>query len=330
MAAERAEEVQRRRRRKRLAQGLLLGGTAVGLPALANALISRRASKPQPPQWGRVHRYAWKRGEIVFQQLGGGAPLLLLHSLGPGHSANEWRRAAEILAAGFRVYAPDLLGWGRSAKPTLPYDAELYIQLVKDFLRDVVGQQALVAAAGLPAAYAVQVAADEPESVGALALVVPQGVEGGGKKPEIKDALVHRLLRLPVLGTSALNVFTSRSGIGHHLRTEVYAAPERVDAALVEDHYQVSHQRGAHIALAAYLAGHLAHGVEEALAALRAPVWLAWGRHAESPPVETADLWLHHLTAELEIFEDSGSQPHAEQPGAFCRALAEFLKTLPG
>jgi pimeloyl-ACP methyl ester carboxylesterase len=329
MAARTAEEVARSRRRHRLAKGLVLGAAAVGLPALANALISRRVGRLPPPRWGRPHRYSWSEGEIVFQRLGEGPPVVLLHSLGPGHDSEQWRGVAERLASGHRVYAPDLLGWGRSDKPALPYGAELYVQLVGDFLRDVVGEGTAVIAAGLTAAYALAVAAEGSEWVRALGLVVPRGLDGGDDEPDLKDRVVDRLLRLPVLGTSALNLYTSHSGLTHHLRHEVFAAPERVDAALVERHWRASHQRGAQAPLAAYLAGLLDLGVEDLLSGLEVPVWLAWGRRSASPPVEAADLWLHHLDAELTVFEDCGSQPHAERPAAFCRALEEFLAGLP-
>lgn len=330
MTAQSADEEQRRKRRKLLVKGLLVGGAAIGLPALANALVKRRAGQLAPARWGRTHRYAWKEGEVVFQNLGEGPPILLLHSFGPGHDAEEWRDAAECLARDHRVYAPDLLGWGHSDKPALTYDGELYIELVRDLLRDVVGRRAAVAAAGLPAAYAVQVAVDHPELVRGLALVGPLGIELNSDEPDFKDALLHRALRLPVLGTSALNLFTSRAAIAHHLRHDVYAAPERVDAGLVDHHYRASHQRGAQAVLAAYLAGYLNHGVEEELGRLTQPVWIGWGRAAASPPVESADLWLRHLPgAELEVFEGAATLPHAEAPVAFCRRLEHFLAGLP-
>ena len=278
-----------------------------------------------PPRWGRLRRYAWRHGEIAFQRLGQGPPLLLLHSFGPGHGSDEWRTVAETLATHHEVFAPDLLGWGRSDKPQLTFDGELYIQQILDFMHDVIGEPASIAAAGLPCAYATQIAVDQPERVRALALVVPLGIEVHGDEPDIKDALVHRLLRLPVLGTSALNLFTSRSGIAHHLRSDVFAGPERVDAELVESHYLASHQPGAHAPLAAYLAGYLNHGVEELLPRLSVPLWLAWGRKAAAPAIETADLWLRHLDAELQVFEGSGNQPHLEEPAAFARRLDAFL-----
>lgn len=329
MAAERRQEQQQRSRRKRLLKGLAMGGAAIGLPALANAAVTRRARQLPPVRWGSGHRWAWSRGEVAYQQLGDGAPLVLLHALGPGHSAAEWRQAAELLTPHHRVYAPDLLGWGQSAKPALRYDGALYVRLIARFLRDVVGTRATLVAAGLSAAYAVQVAADYPERVRGLALVVPVGVELDPGRGDLKDALVHRLLRLPILGTSALNLFTSRSAIASYLRREVYAAPELVDDALVDEHYRSSHQPGAHAALAAYLSGRLNHGVRDVLAELEAPVWLVWGRRALAPPIESADLWLRQLAhAELDVLERCGVLPHAESPEELAQKLEHFLAGL--
>jgi pimeloyl-ACP methyl ester carboxylesterase len=330
MAARTSQDEQKRRRRSRLAKGLLLGGAAIGLPALANALIARRGQRLGRPTWGRADRYAWKFGEIAFQRLGDGAPLLLLHSFGPGHDSEEWRPAGELLAQQYRVFALDFLGWGRSDKPRIAYDGELYIQLVGDFLEDVVGESAVLVAAGLAGSYAVQCAVDHPERTGGLALVVPTGIEVHSDEPDLRDALVHRLLRLPLLGTSALNLLTSRAALSQYLRREVFRGPEQVDAARVEQHYRSSHQPGAHAALAAYLSGYLNHPVDEALRRLGTPLWIAWGRNAATPPLETADLWLHRVPeARLEVLDNSSSLPHLEVSARFSQRLGEFLATLP-
>jgi pimeloyl-ACP methyl ester carboxylesterase len=317
---------ERRRRRRRLWQGLLMGGAAIGLPALANELVRRRAGRPEPPPWGRAHRYAWKYGDVLFQRLGEGPPAVLVHALGPGHDGHEWSRVAQELGRRRRVLVPDLLGWGRSDKPRSVLDSELYIQLLTDFVIEVVREPAVLVAAGMSAAYAVQVAVDQPEHVAALGLVVPLGLGVHDDQPDLRDAVVHRLLRLPVVGTSTLNLYTSRPRLAHYLRREAFAAGERVDAALLEHHYRSSHQSGAHAALAAYLAGYLNHGVAGALPRLAAPTWLAWGRQASEPPVEDADLWLKHLHgAELDVFEEAGNLPHAEVPGYFALRLERFL-----
>jgi len=326
--AETPEERQRRRRRKRLVRGLLVGSAALGVPALFNALVARRAKRLPAPRWGEPRRWESGEGTVRYQQLGDGArPLVLVHSIGPGHSALQWRAAAERLSRRHLVYALDLLGWGESDHPQITYDNHLAIDLLTGFLEQVVGRQATVVAAGLSAAHTLQVAVDHPEMVGALGLVVPLGIDLHGDEPDLKDAIVHRMLRLPILGTSALNVFTSRAGIAAHLRREVFADPAGVDEELIDQHYRASHVPGAQAPLAAYLSGYLNHSVDEILPRIEQPVWIAWGHDARSPSLATADLWLHHLGehAELEVFEGAALQPHAERPRAFCEALDDFL-----
>jgi pimeloyl-ACP methyl ester carboxylesterase len=262
---------------------------------------------------------------MAFQRLGQGAPVVCLHSFGPGHDSEEWRGVAERLAKRFEVFVPDLIGWGRSEKPNRSYDGEFYIDQITDFLEDVVDSRTVVLAAGLSAAYAVQIALDRPQRIGALGLVVPSGIALSGEEPDVKDALVNRMLRLPVLGASALNLYTSRSAIAGHLRRDHYAA-DRVDAARIEHHYQSSHQPGSHLALAAFLSGYLNHRVDENLTLLEPPTWIAWGRQATMPPVEVADLWLARIeNAELEVFEEAGNLPHTEVPARFHKPLESFL-----
>lgn len=308
-------------------RGLLLGGAAVGLPALANALIARRSKALPPASWGRARRYAWKLGEVAYQDLGRGEPILALHGLGPGHDAEEWRPAAEHLAAAHRVVALDLLGWGRSDKPSLRYDSELYLRLVGDVLEDVVQGPATLMASGLSAAYAVQLAVDRPEWVRSLVLSTPLGIEAFSEEPDLKDALLHWALKLPIFGTTALNLFTSRTALGQYLRRDAFAAPELADASRLEHHYRSSHQAGAHASLAAVLAGYANHPVAEALARCTAPMLLVWGRAATHPPVETADLWLQRTPgAQLEVLEASGNLPHLEEPARFAGRALRFLE----
>ncbi|QQR75514.1 MAG: alpha/beta fold hydrolase [Holophagales bacterium] len=324
-----SEEELRRRRRQRLLKGLLVGGAAIGIPALLNTMVARRARRLPQPSWGRLYRWAYRPGAIAFRRLGEGDPVVLLHAFGPGYDGTQWREVGEALAAEHTVLVPDLLGWGRSEKPGGPYDAELYVQLLIDFLREVVRQRAPVVAAGLPAAYAVQVAVDFPELVSGLALLGPLGIELHSDEPDLKDALIYRLLRLPVFGTSAMNLVTSRSGVANHFELDVFADPERIGSEIVDHHYRGAHEPGAQTALAAYLSGYLNHGVADAAERLAVPTWIGWGRTSLSPPVETADLWLHAVPqARLEIFERCGSLPHLERPEAVAACLADFLADL--
>ena len=228
MVAQSSQEEQKRRRRGKLVKGLLAGRRSGGpagpgqradrpaqrapgscLPGDATTAMPGSTARSPFSAWAPASRCCFSTASVPVTTPKNGVP-----------PRRFW--PIEHL-----VYAPDLLGWGRSDKPRLAYDGELYIQLIGDFLEDVVAQRCTVVAAGLAAAYAVQIAIDRPELIESLALVVPSGIEIHGEEPDLKDALVNRLLRLPILGTSALNLFTSRTAIGQYLKREVFLGPER-------------------------------------------------------------------------------------------------------
>ncbi|MEM8930154.1 MAG: alpha/beta fold hydrolase [Acidobacteriota bacterium] len=325
-----SEEDARRRRRSRLVKGLVFGAAAVGVPALVNRWVARRAHHMPDARWvGTADRFAWRHADVAYQRLGDGPAVVLLHAFGPGHSAAEWRGVAEELESTFEVLAPDLPGWGHSDDVAVTFDGPLHVQMLGDFLDQVVGRPAVVVGAGLAASYAARLAVDRPDAVRAVGLVTPLGLDADGSAPEWRDAVIHGLLRSPLLGTSAVNLFTSKPAVATYLKKEVYASPDLVDDALVDLHYFNSHRPASQRALADYLAGHLHIAVADDLDRLAAPAWLAWGRRATHPRVETADRWLARLpTAELDVFEQAGVLPHAESPGEFARKLEAFALAL--
>ena len=63
-----------------------------------------------------------------------GTPLVLIHGL--GSRGEDWSPMIPALAAaGFHVYVPDLLGYGRSSKPDLEYSVPIEEVVVVDFMR---------------------------------------------------------------------------------------------------------------------------------------------------------------------------------------------------
>ena len=292
----------------------------------------RRARLPMlPPQgWGRSHHYLWRGDEIHFQQLGEGAPVVLVHSLGPGHSSGEWNRAAELLAASLDLMAPDLPGWGRSSAVLVEPRPRLYVDFLADFLAEVVRRPAVLVAAGGSAPFAVAAAtALGPAKVRGLGLIAPHGL--GDRPAEPAMRLLGRAAGVPLVGDLALGALTSRGAIRRHLERDVFAAaPERADAARQETWFRAARHPGARRALLRQASGELAFAVGDLLPHLAVPVWLAWGRAAPAPGIAAADLWLKRLPhADLDVFEGCGALPHLEAPVAFARKLSLFVGRLP-
>jgi pimeloyl-ACP methyl ester carboxylesterase len=367
-----------------LIRGLALAGAALAVPAVAHALIQRRLRAPEAPGWGRTHRYSGQFGAVVFQELGAGPPVVLLHAFGPGFDSCQWRAAAEALAPRFRVLAPDLPGWGRSA-PLEPRP-RAYLACLADFLAGVVWGRAALVAAGHAAPYAIHLAEERSALVRGLALVAPLGLptasgdrdehpaEEAAAAPDTAAAvteataatgapaaaepetpaatgpevpatatppadpdwadgpgpplhpLVGQLMAVPLLRVSVLDALTSRAVLGSYLRNHAYAAGDRVDAALLEHHYRVSHLPAHRQALAAYWRGDLDVPAGAALRALQVPLWIGLGgedrENWPSPDVLPAG-------AQVEAFEGTRALPHAEKPVTFGKALARFLDQLP-
>jgi pimeloyl-ACP methyl ester carboxylesterase len=215
--------------------------------------------------------------------------------------------------------------------PDIRYDNDLYLRMLEDFLDQVVGRPATIVPVGSTAAYGAQLAVDRPDLVRAIALVTPRGLVESNSEPRLGDALLDRLLRLPVFGTATVNLLTSREALARHLHRDLFFRADRVDAGTLEHFYRSSHQPGAHRALAAYLSGYLNHPIDAALPRMTSPTVLIWGRRATAPALELADLWLSRIEhATLEVLDDCGSHPHAERPQAFARRLRTFLDRIEG
>ena len=65
--------------------------------------------------------YAWRNVTIFYKKKGNGSPLLLIHDLNPISSSYEWSHIIDKLSETYTVYAIDLLGCGKSEKPSSSY-----------------------------------------------------------------------------------------------------------------------------------------------------------------------------------------------------------------
>jgi pimeloyl-ACP methyl ester carboxylesterase len=98
--------------------------------------------------------------------------IVLIH--GFGASVGHWRKNVPVLAQSARVYAIDLIGFGSSSQPKpseLPYTFETWGQQVADFVREVVGDRAILVGNSIGAVVAMQAAIYAPELIVKTVLV---------------------------------------------------------------------------------------------------------------------------------------------------------------
>jgi pimeloyl-ACP methyl ester carboxylesterase len=118
--------------------------------------------------------WMWRGHTINYQQQGeSGVPVLLIH--GFGASVGHWRKNISVLASNCRCYAIDLIGFGKSAKPTpgegIDYTFETWGALVADFCRDVIGSPTLLVGNSIGCIVALQAAVTDPDLIKGVALL---------------------------------------------------------------------------------------------------------------------------------------------------------------
>lgn len=302
---------------------VLAGGAGVAALAALNAAIQRNASEPdESVLGGEAHFFGWKHGRVFYKTAGSensGPPLVFIHGIGAGSSSFMWRKNFDELAKDFRVYAFDLLGFGFSDKPAAaPYSADLYVELITDFIREVSGYPVNVIASSLGAAYAIRVADEHPELINSLILNGPTGSDSLNRRPGMAGAAFYGLLQSPVLGTSFYNVMASERSIRDYARDNLFYDHRRVTDRLVTSLYATSHQPGAQHAIAAFLSGYLNTDTRSPFSRLTQPVVLVWGKQDATTPLEKG-LSLKELNprATLEVFDYCRMMPEQEQPEKF-------------
>lgn len=124
-------------------------------------------------EWAVTHRVRADGWNLRYRQAGEGPPLVLVHGL--GCSADYWvKNGPWLAAAGYRVLAPDLPGFGRTEGPRgLTIVQQAY---AVSLFSDVLGlEPAAYLGHSLSCQTVLELAATEPERVTGLILAAPTG-----------------------------------------------------------------------------------------------------------------------------------------------------------
>ncbi len=120
----------------------------------------------------RVHYFEAK------PENGAGIPIVLIHGL--GSRGEDWAALIPQFAAnGFHVYAPDLLGYGRTDHPDVDYSISLQAKLIADFMKAVGVPTADVVGWSMGGWVAAKLTLDHPEAVDRLVLYDSAGIYFG-------------------------------------------------------------------------------------------------------------------------------------------------------
>jgi pimeloyl-ACP methyl ester carboxylesterase len=273
----------------------------------------------------------------LHHTLGGrGVPaVVLIHGLGSS-GYMEWRFNLPEMARSHRVLAPDLPGFGRSAKPAVRYGVPLFGRSIEGYLRALRVRSPVLVGTSMGGRVAIEVALRHPELVRKLVLVNALGLG----RPRFR--ITYPLVVVPRVGEAVLGMLrgTLRRSSGDSVRrlARRYLGASGDLERTMDDRY-LAELRELHEADGyhqAYLAtvrsltrpGPLARGQDlvPALARTGIPVLLIWGADDPLFPLEHAERAHREIPgSRLAVIEGAGHTPQAEKPDEFNRVLESFV-----
>jgi pimeloyl-ACP methyl ester carboxylesterase len=137
---------------------------------------------------------------IHYMVAGEGKPLVLVHGLA-GRAENWLSLVPQFTHNGFKVYAIDLLGYGRSDKPDADYSIALETDILRQFLDSQKLKQPDVAGWSMGGWISLKFASEHPERVHRLVLMDSAGllfnaVNAGALRPKTQEDLAHMMQAL--------------------------------------------------------------------------------------------------------------------------------------
>ena len=261
------------------------------------------------------------RIRAVEAGIGNGPALLLIHGFIVSHA--EWDDVIDLLAAHFHVIAPDLPGFGDSAKPSpsrYEYGFSAFAESMADLIAGLGVGRVHVAGHSLGGAIAMTLAAHHPELIDRLVLVDPLSFP-------FPRSFRARLPLYPVLGPFWFKQLYGRSFFRAYFKDEVFPKGMPINLDRIDTFYDKFNTPSARESAYATMRATLdTRTLVALLGRVRAATLVIWGRDDKMFPVAFATKLARQLgDARLEIMA-TGHSPAEEQPEVFVRHVLEFLE----
>lgn len=271
--------------------------------------------------------YNWRYGKIYYKKQGEGSPLLLIHDLNAHSSAYEWKKAAQKLAEKHSVYTIDLLGCGRSEKPNITYTNFLYVQMINDFIKHVIGEKTNIIATGESASFVIMANGIEGDNIGKIIMVNPSSLTELAKIPTKRTKTLKLLIQLPVIGTLLFNILETQNAIEEVFETKYFFDHEKIDEKTVKTYCEAAHTdklRSKYL-LASIKGRYTKANIIPCIKNLTNSIYIVYGG-ANPENAETAEQY-NRLVPAIEITPIPNTKflPHMESPEEFINIVDIFL-----
>lgn len=267
--------------------------------------------------------YHWKHGDIYYKKTGHGSPLLLIHDLTVFSSNYEWSKLINTLSETHTVYALDLIGCGKSEKPEITYTNYFYVQMVSDFVKDIIGDKTDVIVTGLSSSFVLMANSMNQNIFGDIVIVNPKSISSLKKGPDEKSKVLIKLFSLPVIGKTAYYIVTNRENTEYYLTEKCFKNPFRVNQDIINSCYNAAHtDKGkGKMLLASIDGGYLNIDITNALKRAENNITLIFGEDNQKKEDIAASYAKINSSVKCEFISNAGHLPQLESPEQFLSSL---------
>ena len=265
--------------------------------------------------------WQWRGNSIYYvsaaKQKSDLPPLLLVH--GFGASTDHWRKNIAQLQEQFQVWAIDLLGFGRSAKPNQDYSGNLWREQLHDFITEVIGKPTVLAGNSLGGYSCLCVAAAYPQFTAGLILLNSAGPFSDTTAAQRNNSnwggKIMRWLLLQPWASFLLFQYVRRRSVIRKTLNQVYFDRSAVTEQLIEDIYRPSCDVGAAEVFNAVFKTQQGEKVDVLLSQIQCPLLILWGE--KDPWInarERGKKFREYYPQLTEYYLEAGHCPHDEIP----------------
>lgn len=304
-----------------------LATIATGVIHVANRLIAASAQLTEMLDISNHRYFDWRFGKIYYTKKGSGSPILLVHDVMAGGSGYEWSRIENQLATEHTVYTVDLLGCGRSDKPGITYTNFLFVQMLCDFTKKVIGEKTDVIASGFSSSFAIMASLYDKECFNKLMLINPVSLNQLSQTPSEKDKLFKFIIEIPVFGTLIYHMIVSRETISSSFMDNLYYNPFHADSDMIDAYYEAAHKGGYYAKylysslISKYMNINISHALEE----LDNSIFILEGEDEYNGASIADDYCKRNPAIETTVVESSKHFPHVENVEKVLDAIGTFF-----
>lgn len=316
----------KKRKHKLLTISILITLTSAAI-FVTNKLIAASAVMRNLLRGKSENFYDWKFGTIHYQVKGKGSPLLLIHDLSPCCSTNEWKALTDSLAEKYKVYCIDLLGCGCSDRPKITYTNFLYVQLITDFIKNIIKEPADVVTSGLSGSFAVMACRYDETIIKRLMMINPEDLAVLNQIPTNHSKAAKFLLELPLIGTLVYNIIMARGNIDLAFTEHYMYNSFHIDTELVDSYFESAHlnQNNGKYLLASMKGKYIYANIAQTIKSINNSIYIIEGAGEKRAAESTALYTALNSSIECEMIPHAKHLPHIETPEKVLEAIDVFF-----